>query len=227
MPPWEIKNLLKKPLKAKKRLFRVTLRRHCYLAQKLTKTALNTVWGQVDSDFITGHTCHILGGRYFCITIYSKTKQTDKGYITLYKSQYWVGWHVKWVENLLYCHAQRVVINVSTYGWYPVWRKVPQGSILGPVFFIIFITVNVHVVMDDDTDSILSKSAENAEFRGWLTWWMAEFWSRGTLRDLGTGLTKSSWSSSRKPIRFWTWVNNPMHQYKLGCDCPAENPADI
>lgn len=67
---------------------------------------------------------------------------------------------VRCVENQLYCHTQRVVINDSTYGCYPVTSTVPQGSVLGLIFFNIFINN-----MDDDTDCILSTSADNIEFK--------------------------------------------------------------
>lgn len=103
-------------------------------------------------------------------------------------------WTVRYVKNRLRCHTQRVVINDSTYGCYPVTSTVPQGSVLGLIFFNIFINN-----MDDDTNCILSKSADNTEFKegGWHKW-MAELWSRGTLRNLRTGPTKGSWSSSKE-----------------------------
>jgi len=70
----------------------------------------------------------------------------------------------RWLEDWLSGRKQRVVINGSASSWRDVISGVPQGSVLGPILFLIYVND-----IDDGLTCKISKFADDTKIASKVT----------------------------------------------------------
>ena len=70
-----------------------------------------------------------------------------------------------WIEQRLTDRRQRAVVDGEVSNWKLVLSGVPQGSVLGPILFLIYIYIYINDLDDSITSNVLKFSDDTKLFR--------------------------------------------------------------